>query len=166
MHIEEKGENLIVTDFNELEAYKIAQKIEQDGIRFYQGLLDNAKAKNIREKLEFLLREETKHLKFFGECLMKIRQTKEDGFEEDDLFSYLDYAVFKPYQDLNNMADKIGDVKKALHLGIIIEEKSIKFYQACILKVASDKTKIGLQDITKEEVRHKILLEDLLSKEG
>ena len=82
------------------------------------------------------------------------------------MFNYLDYGVFKPYQDLNNMADKISDVKSTLRLGIIIEDKSIKFYQACSQKVASGETKIGLQDIIKEEARHKILLEDLLSKEG
>ncbi len=39
MKIEEREGKLVIVDFNELEAYKVASKIEKDGIRFYDNLI-------------------------------------------------------------------------------------------------------------------------------
>ena len=163
MKIQEKKGKLNIVDFNEAEAYKIACKIEEDGIHFYQNILGGTKNKYVKEKISYLLEEEKKHLKFFNSCLFKIGQEKGDDFEEDNLFKYLDYGIFKPYQDLKDLGSLIDDINKALDLGILIEDKSIKLYEACKDKVSSSKTKKELGNIIEEEKRHRLLLEEMLN---
>ena len=48
MKIEQKGNSFIITNFDEIEAYKVACKIEKEGLKFYKKLaenVDNIKAK-------------------------------------------------------------------------------------------------------------------------
>lgn len=162
MKVKERKGKLTIIDFNELEAYKIASKIEQDGIEFYGSLIGSLKDKDVKEKLEILLGEEKRHFAFFQGCLSQVGQKIEDNFEEDDLFRYLDYGIFKPYQNIDQIKEIINDVDKALNLGIIIEDRTIKFYQVCNKQVSSDKTKRELKAIIEEEKRHKSLLESML----
>lgn len=158
MKIEEKGDQLVVVDFNEAEAYRIACKIEKDGIEFYGKLAQAIVDKDTKRKIEFLLREEKKHLNFFEECLQeKEKRTVADPGEES-LLDYMDYAIFQPYQNIKDLSDKIDDIKQALRLAVIVEDKSIKFYQACKEKVSAAEAKQELQNIIEEERRHKQLL--------
>jgi rubrerythrin len=162
MKIKQSNGKLNIVDFNEFEAYKVACKIEEDGISFYKNLCSSIKNKLVKEKLEYLLQEEKKHLKFFDGRLSEIGS--EDGFEEDDLLKYIDYGIFQPYQDMKEMKDLVEDVVRALDLGILMEDKSIKFYQACRDKVSSSKAKAELENIIDEENRHRVLLEEMLDK--
>lgn len=164
MKIEEKEGELLITDFNQLEAYKIACKIEKDGIEFYEGILNKEKNDNIKKELSFLIKEEKEHLKFFEGCRFEAGQDIKDGFEEDDVLNYMDYGIFEPYRHIAGLADKIDDEKKALRLGVAIEEKSIKFYKACRAEVSSLQTKRELSNIIEEEKRHKMRFEDMLSR--
>lgn len=164
MKIEEMKDEFVITDFNELEAYKIACKIEKDGIDFYEMISRSEKNEASRKELRFLIKEEEEHLKFFEGCLFDIREKIEDKFEEDDLLGYMDYEIFQPYQSIKGLADKIEDAKKTLHLGVLIEEKSIKFYKACRDKVLSLSAKRELSNIIEEEKRHKRRFEDMLSR--
>lgn len=163
MKIQERGDKFVIVDFNELEAYKIATKIEKDGIRFYENLCEGIKDEDVKDKMKLLLQEERKHLNLFEDRLYDVRQRVEDSFEEDDLLSYMEYGIFQPYQSIENMGEKIDDVKKALRLGIIVEEKSIKFYQVCNDNVFSSETKKELQGIIEEEKRHKTLFENMIN---
>lgn len=164
MKIEEKNGEFLITDFNEIEAYKIARKIEEDGIGFYEGILASEKDEGVSGELRFLIQEEKEHLKFFEWCLFEARQKIEDGFEEDDVLNYMNYGIFEPYRHIAGLADKIDDEKKALRLGIAIEEKSIKFYKACRAEVSSPDAKKELSNIIEEEKRHKTRFEDMLSR--
>jgi len=163
MKIQERGDKFVIVDFNELEAYKIATKIEKDGIRFYENLCEGIKDEDVKDKMKLLLQEERKHLNLFEDRLYDVRQRVEDSFEEDDLLSYMEYGIFQPYQSIENMGEKIDDVKKTLRLGIIVEEKSIKFYQVCNDNVFSSETKKELQGIIEEEKRHKTLFENMIN---
>jgi len=164
MKIQDEQGKLQIVDFNELEAYKIASKIEKDGISFYRNLVNGIKDKGAREKIQYLLSEEKKHLSFFEDCLSKAGEDTEDGFEDDDLLSYMDYGIFQPYKHINQMKDIIDDVDKALDIGIIVEDRTVKFYQACKDKVTAKAAQKELQNIIDEEEGHKELLLNMLSK--
>lgn len=163
MKIEEREGKLVIVDFNELEAYKVASKIEKDGIRFYDNLIQKIEDVSVKESLTFLLQEENKHLALFQKHLSETGQKVGDGFEEDDLLNYMEYGIFQPYQSMNAMMDIIDDVTKAIDLGIIVEDRTVKFYQACKAHVSSDTTKTELQHIIDEESKHKAMLENILS---
>jgi rubrerythrin len=161
MRIEEKSGNLVIVDFNEMEAYKIASKIESDGIDFYGSLSGNTDNPKVKQTLQLLLNEENKHLKFFQEQLFAIRGKTIDGFEEDDLLQVIDYKIFMPI-DSKKMKEILKDSKKALQFAIAIEDKSIKFYESCNQQVAAAQAKSEIANIVEEEKKHKKLLQGLL----
>ena len=162
MKIEERADKLEIVDFNELEAYKIAGKIEKDGLFFYKKLYNSIDNPEVKKVIGKLLEEEEKHVSFFEECLYELRQEIEDGFEDDDLFSGLDSQIFEPYQSIENLNKVIDNPQKALKLGLIIEDKTIKFYQACRDMVSSEKVKAELDNIIREEKCHKSMLKKLI----
>ena len=155
MKVEEKAGKLVISDFDEFEAYRIASNIEEDGINFYKMIAERAINPEVRETLEFLLDEEEKHLEFFSDCLDAIRQEKEDVSKEDDSVTSIDFGIFQPYKRLEDMEKIITNIEKALSLGVVIENKSIEFYAACRLHITNEETKEKISNIIEEEMRHK-----------
>ena len=161
MKIEDKNGILVIVDFNDLEAYKIARKVEKDGIAFYKKLLDLAINDKTRAVLEALLEEEKKHLKFFEDMMFSIRE--EEWIEkEDDLLDDLNYGIFPdniPELEVSQFLDK---PEKAVGLGIVMERRTIEFYQACRKKVLNEKAKKEIGKIIEKESEHKNILQGLL----
>jgi rubrerythrin len=164
MKIEEKDGKFVITDFNEAEAYKIASKVEQDGIDFYTKVLTEATDPQVKEKMNYLINEEKKHLKFFQQRLFEISKDKSSGFEEDNLLGYMDYQVFKPFRDAKDLPENIKDAKTALNLGVIAETSSINFYLSLRDQVTSPEAKNQLFVIIEEEKSHRELFEQLLAQ--
>lgn len=158
MRIKERSGALVVVDFDDLEACKMAVRIEGDGVAFYETLAGRIPDAATRESILSLARQERDHLEFFRGVLEKLRETKEDPFEEDDLASVLDYGIFAPYQDL---ADAVKSPRKALTLGILVEERAVQFYEACRDRVASGDTKQTLDRIIAEEQSHARRLKEM-----
>ena len=158
MRIEERSGALVVVDFDDLEACKIAARIERDGAAFYEALAVRMTDAAARGSILSLASQERDHLEFFEGELTRLRATKEDAFEEDDLASSLDYGIFKPYRDL---ADALESPRKALRLGQIVEERSVQFYEACRGRVAADGTKRQLDRIIAEERLHARTLQEM-----
>ncbi|MCX5657782.1 MAG: hypothetical protein NTZ48_06120 [Candidatus Omnitrophica bacterium] len=96
MKIADKKGKLVISDFNEFDAYRMASKVENDGIDFYRKFLGSVSSKDIAEAIGFLVQEEKNHLKFFQECLDALRQGKEDPSEDNDLLESMDYGIFLP----------------------------------------------------------------------
>ncbi|MFC1631430.1 ferritin family protein [Candidatus Omnitrophota bacterium] len=162
MKIQEQGEQFVIVDFNERDAYKIACQIEKVGINFYRKLKQAVKTELIKEAVNLLLEEENRHLEFFEKNFARVSANQEDGFEEDDLLNYMDYGIFKPYQSIKDLQDHIDDAAKALRLGLIVEQKTVQFYQSCQEKVTSEQTKKELERIITEEKRHQAIFENAL----
>jgi rubrerythrin len=165
MKFEEKNGKLIISSFDILDIYKIASKVEKDGIVFYKKLVNKVDDPKTKETLEFLLKQEDKHLKFFQDCLYKVKETGEDNFEEDDLLGSMDFGVFWPYQNIEELDKALANTKKAFKLGLAIEDKSIKFYQACKNNIKDENIILELDNIIEEEKKHKALFESLLEVE-
>ena len=166
MQIKEKNGELAIVDFDELEAYKIARKIESDGMDFYHRLQEKTDDEKLRKVLSFLIKKEREHLQFFEERLFKMREEKEESFEENDLFGAMDYGVFQPYQSMDDLDKALNNVKKAFKLAVIIEDHSIKFYNLCKDRVTSRGAKEEITKIIGEEKKHKKLFEELMAKES
>lgn len=155
MKIAEKNGKFVIVDFSEIEAYKIACQIEKGGIEFYKKMIFIVKREDVKKELEYLLKEEENHLKYFKNCLFEKLQISDDGFEEDDLLSYMDYGVFQSLEEIRKFDGSISSVEEALRLGVCAEKFSIKFYESCRDAVSLQGTKEVLQGIIDEENRHK-----------
>jgi len=164
MKIDYNKGQMEITDFNPLEAYKIARRMERDGLSFYQKLESQSYSPEVNRALGFLLSEEKRHLRLFEDKIFELRKDTSDGFEEDDLADFLDAKVFSPFDSLKNLDKYLTDKNKALKLGIAIEKNSVSFYQACLNNLSTNAAKKDLEFLIKEENSHLAILENLLNK--
>lgn len=164
MKIKEHEGKLVITDFDEIEAYEIASTIEKEGIRFYVKLKNQQKDAGIRQMLEFMVQDERKHLKFFESALDNLKAKLERDDEDNDLVTSFDFGIFQPYASMENLKDIISDNKKILKLGLASEKRAIDFYSECKNKVNSETTKKELEKIISEENRHKSLFEKMIQE--
>ena len=161
MRIEEKDGAFVIVDFNEMEAYKIACKIEKDGIVFYEDLIQTSKDDATRQALEILLKEEKKHFSFFDTAIFDLRES--EWYEkEDDLIDAMDYGIFPDHANEIDAEKFVSSPEKALGLGIVMENRSIQFYEACREKVCSEKAKEKISLIIDKEQEHKDILKKIL----
>jgi hypothetical protein len=117
----------------------------------------------VRDTLNLLAGQERDHLEFFDGELSKIRELRQDRFEEDDLLSGIDYGIFQPYRSMGELEKALDSPRKVIRMGVIIEENSVRFYELCMRHVSSHETQEGIGGIIKEEREHKRLLEDMLA---
>ena len=76
-----KDGKIVIQDFSSVQAYKAAIKMEEDGIRFYKDLLKQIKDQDTKEEIDFLIEQETGHLKTFQDLSDKEKETADDSFE-------------------------------------------------------------------------------------
>jgi len=164
MKIENKNNTLVITDFDEIEAYIIACKIEEDGIHFYKKMRERERSPEVIKIIDFLIKEEQKHLKLFTSRLYELRENSDNDYDENDLLTSADYGIFKPYNDAEGLEKAINNEKRALSLGVIIENKSIEYYTVLLKSVSDKKAKSEIANIIEEEKHHKELLESLIKK--
>ena len=65
MKIKEKSGKLVVTDFDEFTAYRIASRIEEEGIEFYKKVAQSIVDQDIKDKFNYLIDQEKDHSNFF-----------------------------------------------------------------------------------------------------
>jgi len=161
MKIALEGEEVKVYEFNLLQAVKIGKQVEEQGIAFYESLLRSLRERGAREAIIFLLSEEKEHLAVFEREINELSKHHEDGFEGDDIASFLDTRIFSPYVDKQDLEKIISDRKAALTLGKIIERRSISFYETCVKVTEELRAKDAFAQIVGEERKHLRTLEEL-----
>ena len=157
MRIEYKGEEIIISDFKPVEAYKIARRLEAEGMNFYKALLENIHDTAAKRSIELLLSEEKWHLKTFEKKIEDIA----GPFEENAVVDEIDTKVFSPLDKPLDVAAVVKDRKKAFELGILFEKRSINFFKACLEKTTDESAKKAFEDVIREEERHLRLLKDM-----
>ncbi|MDD5154964.1 MAG: ferritin family protein, partial [Candidatus Omnitrophica bacterium] len=73
MKIQDKKDKLVIVDFDEFEAYRIACRIEEEGLQFYGKLAGSVGDPKIAQTLNFLIGEEKNHLRFLEVSLSGLR---------------------------------------------------------------------------------------------
>jgi rubrerythrin len=149
MKIKDTGQGIQIYDFNSVESFKIARKLEEDGINYYSKLLGSMKDSRVREVLLYLLGEEKEHLKIFEEML---RHEDPEALDEreGEIVDSLDTGVFAFPKD----EEVASDFDKTLQLGIALEKRSLTFYLEVVKYTESEEGKGALKKIIAEEKRH------------
>lgn len=141
-------------DFNALQAFKIARKLEKDGVTFYTKALSLIAKKEIQDVIKYLLESEKEHLAFFESRISALQQEGEDGFEDDDVADYMDASVFPTVNVSDDSSEIYSQLSRTLTFGYKCEEKSIAFYTALLKNTSDEEAKKALQEIIKEEEYH------------
>jgi rubrerythrin len=157
MKIEYKGDEIIISEFKPLEAYKIARKLEAEGINFYKALIETIQDSAVKRSLELLLSEEKWHLETFEKKIGEIS----GPFEETAVVDEIDTKVFSFPDKPLDLASVVKDRKRAFELGMLMEKRSISFFEACRDKTSDASTKKAFEEIIKEEERHLGLLKEM-----
>jgi rubrerythrin len=157
MKIVEKKGKFSIVDFDAVEAYQIACKIEKDGIDFYKKMAKEAAKPEVRETIEFLIKEEQAHLKIFEDRLYELREKSDSDkdYDSDDLLTSMDFGVFKSKKKLEVSNEKTVTIKEALQTAVKAEEKSVRFYNLCLKYLTSAKVKQEIEKIIGQEKQHK-----------
>ncbi len=159
LKISQEKEDVIITDFNEAEALQLAQKIEDDGIKFYLKAAEIVKDTKVKEAFKMLAKEEEKHVNLFKEMLEKLIKEKKLDLEansgaEEHFFDFIDPQIFGDIFDLEKIVGKIESDIKAVELGEDAEVNSINFYKALLKNTENEGGKKIIKDIIKEEQEH------------
>jgi rubrerythrin len=164
MKIDFSGDEAVIYDFNDLEAYRIARKMEADGIYYYSRMLDEILKPKIIEVLELLIRDERKHLTLFQEKVEELAEAYGVADEGETLADIIDSKVFDVLQDPKRVADIVCTPQEAVRLAIEIEKRSIAFYGRILKDSPGITAPAALQNIIREEHEHLQKLEGLLRK--
>ncbi|OGX27913.1 MAG: hypothetical protein A2879_04505 [Omnitrophica WOR_2 bacterium RIFCSPHIGHO2_01_FULL_49_10] len=159
MKIEYKGDEIIISNFKPVEAYKIARNLEVEGIGFYDLFLSAsaANSEGTRRTIEALLSEEKKHLALFNQKVEELA----GPFEEESAVDEVDTKVFGTYDEPADLVSIVKDRRKALQVGMLFEKRSINFFKICLEKTTDASTKSAFENIIKEEERHFQTLKEL-----
>lgn len=160
MKVDYKGDEIIIYDFKPAEAYKVARKLELEGINFYNLFLSHCKDAETKKIIEFLLSEEKRHLEIFRKKVDEL----EGPFEERSIVDEVDTTVFGSFGEPVNLNDIVKNKDKAVRLGMLFEKRSVSFFEACLEKTNDAATQEAFEDVIKEEQKHVEILKGILSK--
>jgi len=149
MKVKSNGDEIQIHDFNAKEAFKLARKLESEGISFYKKVLNMVKDPKAKEVLLYLLGEEEDHLQLFEQMVEREDPEALDDSGEDVL-DILDTGVFALPKD----EALTTDLDKALQLGINIEKRSLAFYLEMVKHTDNEEGKVALKKIIDEEKKH------------
>jgi rubrerythrin len=164
---QEKGKPMAQMFFNEVEAAKIAQNLERNGLSFYQKAAEQAKDQATADVFNQLAEDEKDHLAHFEELEEKLQSERRtgSGYSDDpDLNAYIDRLlktqVFGDESDVARLAEQSESDYESLAVGIRAERDAITFYQEMLDFIDSKAAKEAFEHILKEERKHLQMLGD------
>ena len=164
MKVDFSGDEIEIYDFDELEACRIARKLERDGVYYYSRMKEEVLQPKIREVVEMLIADERRHLKLFETKVEELCHERDVVDEDETLADIIDSGVMDIMKDSARVSDILCNPQEALRLGISAEKRSIAFYGE-ILQATRDKAgKAAIEELIKEEEDHLSKLTGLLRK--
>jgi rubrerythrin len=157
----EKDGRIALNDFSAVQAYKIAIRMEENGIAFYRGLLAKVKDEDARHEIDFLIEQEENHRKTFQGLLDKEKQASGDGFEEDDIVDYLNAKVFDASVE-KEKARRMDHRHTAMEEALDYERRTIVFYDGCLRQTKDPQAQAALRAVLEEEKKHLAKFAELL----
>jgi len=151
MKIKLGKEDIVISDFDVIEVYKVAMKIEADGEKFYKSVIGLTKDERIKRTFKRLAEDELRHYGTFKGLLEVELRTK--GIDpssvdtEEGIFTYMDSGIFAKETEAKSMKD-------AVMSGEIVELRSILFYKELLKSTNNEGGKRALNEILEEEKMH------------
>jgi rubrerythrin len=147
--------------FNEIEAAKIAQNMEANGLEFYQRSAARTQDAGARRIFLDLAEDEKAHLALFEELEETLQARRRDGpgyADDAEIGAYigrlLQTQVFTKAGDAGRLADQAGDAYEAFATAMRAERDAIVFYQEMLDFIDSKEAKDAFEKILVEERKH------------
>ncbi|RJP68168.1 MAG: hypothetical protein C4532_13210 [Candidatus Abyssobacteria bacterium SURF_17] len=164
MKVDFSGDEIRIFDFDELEAYRIARKMEQDGIYYYSRMKEEVLNPKIRDVIETLIKDERTHLNLFEKKVEELSRKQGVVDEGETLADIADTGVMEILKNSARVADILCNPQEAVRLGISVERRSIDFYNKILETTRDQAGRSALEGLVQEEKEHLMKLEGLLRK--
>ncbi len=147
-------------DLSTIEVYKIAQNIEQDGIRFYQKAAEFSLDEVEASLFEDLVDMEAQHYNTF----LKLEEEHSDSiyFDSEEIKEYLRDNFNSDLFQADQVAEEWKDIHDSLDIfkkAKVNEDKTIRFYSLILDKVKQSETREILKNVIDEEKEHSRLMQ-------
>lgn len=157
---------MIETSFNVGEIFEMAVKMERDGGAFYRRSARHVADQKSKDVLLSLAAMEDKHQNYFREMKNEHGdQSMNSAFPDEEAARYLDAwvegRVFDP-EAVEREFDQNESMESIVKSAIWLEKDSISFYLGLLHAVPEDWGREKIDFIIKEEMRHVIMLRNLL----
>ena len=153
--------------FNEIEAAKIAQNMERNGLAFFQKAAEKATHPKVKALFEQLADDEVRHIEWLENLEEQLQSQRRGGpgyADDTEIAAYIDRLlqtqVFSDEGAVGRLSDQAGDAGAALAVGMRAERDSILFYQEMLDFVDSKIAKEAFEKILAEERDHLRILGD------
>lgn len=151
MNIKIGKEDIVISDFDELEVLKIAMKIEMDGEKYYRSVLGKTSDERVKRTFKRLAEDEAQHSeKFKGlyEVELRKRGIDPDSMDrEEGLFTYMDSGIFSKDEEAKSVKDAVLNAQT-------VELRSILFYKGILKNTKNEGSKQTLNEIVEQEQMH------------
>jgi len=151
--------------FNSSELIEMAEKIEEDGQKFYSKAAEFFDNPHIQDLLIKLAKWENKHKTRFAnlrEQISDLDQQESNIDSDDDLTLYLQAMegldIFTATEDTTDKLTGNERMKEVLKIALRKEKDSIIYFVALKAFVPTETGKKKIDDIIKEELRHIAIL--------
>jgi rubrerythrin len=161
----------MIYPFNAHEAVKIAIRIEENGLNFYNNAAKKFLPSKTSDLFTKLAKEEVVHKNIFTKMLAELpKETEPSVFDPDnEMDQYLQmmaglHVFLQDDKSVDQILDNIKDEKGALELAISFEKDSVNFYVQ--LKEASKDMgdKVSVDRLISEESKHVRVLSAVYNK--
>ncbi|MFH0887418.1 MAG: ferritin family protein [bacterium] len=149
-----KNDQIILSEFSDLEAYEIALSLEKNGEEFYRRAAKLSKNKEIADMFNQLAKEEDKHYIHFEQQLESVSGDQDISESEEGLFDYINSGIFGSILDVEKSLKNIKTDLDAIELAEEAEGKGILFYKALLDNTQNEKGKGALSKLLDEEAKH------------
>jgi rubrerythrin len=150
VEIKMQGENIVISDFDTVEVFKLAMKIEMDGHDFYTAAMEKATDERMKRTFKRLAEDELRHhelFKSFWEAEVRGRGIDPSSANtEENMFTYMKTGIFT--------ISPAKSAKEAVLNGEHAEIRSILFYKEMLKNTTTDSGKKALSTIIEEEQMH------------
>lgn len=141
-----------------MNVYQYAMKIEKEGEAYYRELVAKSPNNGLKRIFNMLAAEEVKHYNIFKSMM------KNNNVDVDKLDIITDTKTI--FEILNQEKDSVDLSKEEIKYyqeAIEREDNSHKFYLEKSKEIEDEKEKLIFIKIAEEEIKHKMILEDIVS---
>ncbi len=157
--------------FSDLEAVKLAEGMEREGMDFYASAALAAGEGRLAHTFRMLEGEERKHLATFEDMAGELaKASTEEYWDDPDVDAYLRTVVSeKVFPEPEMAAGEIADMASAadaLKFALQAEKDTVLYYSACADSARTSEVRKAFADLIAEERKHVALMGRLLKEAG
>ena len=164
MKVDFSGDEIKIFDFDELEAYRIARKMERDGLHYYSRMKEEVRKPEIREVIETLIEDERDHLNLFERKIEELVREHQVDDEGETLADIVESKTMDVLKDTMRVTEILCDPQEALRLGASVKKRSIAFYNEILLTTEDKSGKAAIEELIQQERNHLQKLKELLEE--